>query len=908
MLKEEVETNTPRNGDNQHVIPDSGSNDVAKESHQKLAVEERLANKMFSYARKITRFFLAIIFTALAALHSSSPKVSKPPMAKPFFNQSSIVLDFYKGHLGAMIERVTEADFSFVMYYAPWDAESQTVRQEFEKVAQYYHSEIFFAAINCWHPSSECRIQYNKIQSYPVLMLYPSRDSGVEYRGIRTWPYMIRFLNTVMNPIVRITHKEQLTYLLMNYDAVVVGYFNFTRLDKTPGYKEFYKAAIRALEEDPNRELVFAIVTSVLSSETDYNIYKFPSANLLMWSESVRYPEDSEWTSENILNWVSSSIHQQVLWLQPPGVKAVTLAPYLKDGPVLFLFTPRNPLHHENYNYNLIREIGLEYYNCADNILAKEMIERLSLKRTTAITRHFEKNKLCEKVLKENESPTTESTISISIQRWINNSCCANVVMNKCLRCKKNILSETETSICKLDPSKPDNVCKSADIFKVSAMENQQKKYEFCCNQDDMAVKNQEGLKPKSQKYKTLVLTTNEEDDRSARAIKQAHLKSDCKKWITGNKYHQPIFPRDNPKHSNINLTKTVCKVNKTLTLIAIDSLHYFYFAEGLGIDILKRKDKTAVVILDVAHESQYTMLEDFNRYTLIQFINNYTQGFLQRTLRSNNSKRFVQKFKTQVNCKTKNVQSICIPELTTETFLKTILDPTKDVVVMYHSPYCAFCSAIFYVYLTVAHYLREMDHLLFVRVDGDNNDLPWEYNMNRFPSILFFPAKRKEDSTVYPFSLPVTIPNLVNFILANLDGDSHVEALVNICQSGAGEAPNACIARTRWLCLDIIQQLLQDYRKLIRHISLLGRISARNRRKIILLKLAHIKDIHLILGSTIDLKEDQRKVKLIRKNYRKYYKNIESLALDSKITSTQLEDSLRQQNVSERKTIKSEL
>lgn len=61
----------------------------------------------------------------------------------------------------------------------------------------------------------------------------------------------------------------------------------------------------------------------------------------------------------------------------------------------------------------------------------------------------------------------------------------------------------------------------------------------------------------------------------------------------------------------------------------------------------------------------------------------------------------------------------------------------------MYHSPYCAFCSAIFYVYLTVAHYLREMDHLLFVKVDGDNNDLPWEYNMNRFPSILFFPAER---------------------------------------------------------------------------------------------------------------------------------------------------------------------
>ncbi|KAF3422717.1 hypothetical protein E2986_01980 [Frieseomelitta varia] len=911
MLKEEVEASRPRNGDNSHTTtPDSGSNDVAKESHQKIAIKERLANKMFSYARKIIRFFLAIIFTTLAALHSSSPKVSKPPLAKPFFNQSSIVLDFYKGHLGAMIERVTEADFSFVMYYAPWDAESQAVRQEFETVAQYYHSQIFFAAINCWHPNSECKAQYNKIQSYPVLMLYPSRDSGIEYRGIRTWPYMIKFLNTVMNPIVRITHKEQLTDLRVNYDIVVVGYFNFTRLDKTPGYKEFYKAALRTLEEDPNRELAFAIVTSALSSETDYNIYKFPSANLFMWSKSLRYPEDSEWTSENILNWISSFIHQPVLWLQPPGVKALTLAPYLREGPVLFLFTPRNPLHSENYNFNLIREIGLQYYNCADNILTKEIINRLSFKRRTAIARHSEQNKFCAKLLKEISNQRNDFITSTSIQKWINDSCCVNVVMNKCSLCKKNIFSNAnkKMSICKLNSNKFNHVCEGVDIFKVSATHDSQQKYEICCNEDPTIVKYEDNFKFKSQKYKISAFITNEEDVRSANAIKQAHLRSECKRWIIGNRYHQPIFPRDNLEYPNINLTKSVCTINKTLTLIAIDSLHYFYFAEGLGIDLLKRKDKTAVVILDVVHESQYVMQEDFNRYTLIQFINNYTQGFLQRTLRSNNSRRFVQKFKTKVSCKTKNVQNICIPELTTETFLDTILDPTKDVVIMYHSPYCAFCSAIFYVYLTVAHYLHKMDHLLFVRVDGDNNDLPWEYNMNRFPSILFFPAKRKEDSTVYPFSLSITIPNLVNFILANLDEDSHVEALVNICQSGAGMIPDACIARTRWLCLDIIQQLLRDYRKLIRHIAILGRTSARNKRKVILLKLAHIKDIHLILSSTIDLREDQYKVKLIRKKYRKYYKNIRSLELDSKINSNQVEDLYQEQNVLERKMIRSEL
>ena len=41
-----------------------------------------------------------------------------------------------------MVERATDADLSFVMYYAPWDAESQAVKHEFENVAQYYYSRV----------------------------------------------------------------------------------------------------------------------------------------------------------------------------------------------------------------------------------------------------------------------------------------------------------------------------------------------------------------------------------------------------------------------------------------------------------------------------------------------------------------------------------------------------------------------------------------------------------------------------------------------------------------------------------------------------------------------------------------------------------------------------------------------
>lgn len=120
--------------------------------------------------------------------------------------------------------------------------------------------------------------------------------------------------------------------------------------------------------------------------------------------------------------------------------------------------------------------------------------------------------------------------------------------------------------------------------------------------------------------------------------------------------------------------------------------------------------------------------------------------------------------------------------------------------------------------------------------------------------------------------------------MLANLDGDSHVEALINICQVGTGKAPEKCIARTRRLCLDIIEQLLQDYRKLRRHLSFLNKKIARNKRKIILLRLEHIKDIHFILGSTVNLSKDRKKAQLIKRKFFKHYNIIKSLEIDEKI------------------------
>lgn len=67
----------------------------------------------------------------------------------------------------------------------------------------------------------------------------------------------------------------------------MVGFFEFEGLTVSPGYKEFYKTAIRALERDPNRDTAFAVVTDQRTASKEFYIDYVPSIVLYLWNESL---------------------------------------------------------------------------------------------------------------------------------------------------------------------------------------------------------------------------------------------------------------------------------------------------------------------------------------------------------------------------------------------------------------------------------------------------------------------------------------------------------------------------------------------------------------------------------------------------------------------------------------------
>lgn len=146
-----------------------------------------------------------------------------------------------------------------------------------------------------------------------------------------------------------------------------------------------------------------------------------------------------------------------------------------------------------------VREVGLQYYNCADNMLVKDIVARLEAKRRTAIIRHFSRNEECAELLGESRAyveETKEPIASVSIQQWINNSCCANVAMNKCvIREIKTMSPLVQKKMCVTASEKSDDVCKDTDVFTVTVGQCGKQMYNYNKNYAKMKLQEESKLK-----------------------------------------------------------------------------------------------------------------------------------------------------------------------------------------------------------------------------------------------------------------------------------------------------------------------------------------------------------------------------------------------------------------------------
>lgn len=112
-------------------------------------------------------------------------------------------------------------------------------------------------------------------------------------------------------------------------------------------------------------------------------------------------------------------------------------------------------------------------------MLGKDILTGLEANRRTATIRHLFKNQECANLLKKTRANTAqvkEMVASIAIQQWINDSCCANVAMNKCSLCNVNTMNGFEKEICLAGDKEFAGVCKDTDVFTSTVRSKQYEK------------------------------------------------------------------------------------------------------------------------------------------------------------------------------------------------------------------------------------------------------------------------------------------------------------------------------------------------------------------------------------------------------------------------------------------------
>ncbi|XP_053607574.1 thioredoxin domain-containing protein 11 isoform X2 [Plodia interpunctella] len=590
-------------------------------------------------------FCIALALTTYGALHNTPTKVSKHPQAVRFFNSDSVVSDWYKGQLSSALAVVNKADISFVMYYAPWDAESQHVRGEFEKAAIILSERVHFAAINCWNPGSECRLHHNKIPSWPILMAYTVNSRGVLYKGPRDAHSIVNFLELVIKPLERVSSTEDLVNLLSICDAVAVG---FTPLaDTSKYYNIWYTVAIKAREFDTIGEICFAVVTSE-ELALDLGVETVPNARLMLWNDTLEYISGGayqSWNESSLLHWVLENFTQPVARVIPMWKKAFSFERYVDGNPILILFTPMNPLYNQLPSYALLREVAMEYYNCNNNKSSQWTTELLKLQQVQRLM-YEQKNfiKFCQDfkfkkpIINRNHYYKKEIVSQNNKYPWVN-------VTQKYQKNKSaDFFMKKGLAIAKFMDSSDDEsqVVTSLGLLHECNRELPAERafydnYEKCLLFEDNFNLDQ----GKQEDHESIVTTMLpfEGDHLAPENLVQDNVKHFCKLTKFSYEFGPPIVPAKVPNaEDQINVTDInglSCENNFTLHMLAVDSVTNHHFAESLGIDVSNKKDKTTVVILDSKHESQYVLSEEYSAKSIREFILNFTRKNLKRSLRT---------------------------------------------------------------------------------------------------------------------------------------------------------------------------------------------------------------------------------------------------------------------------------
>ncbi|KAJ8001390.1 hypothetical protein DPEC_G00169020 [Dallia pectoralis] len=690
---------------------------------------------------------LAVTFTCSRA--KNVVVAARPPVR--FISAEAPVVDLYLGQL-EQVERLRGgAEVSVVFFYAPWCAHSIAARPEIQEVARRLAKQVQFVAVNCWWSQGKCRKQKSFFQ-YPVIHLFYRRFGPIEYKGPFTASYVERFIQRVITPVTYLPSRDTLQDFLSYHEPAVVGFFSFNSSPQPPGYITYLSSALQALKRDFRGAVRFGVVTSrqvaeLLSVRDDQTVYLHRHFNT-----SLIFPSwERNFTSEGICSWVYEHRETVLQWLQPPGAKSRLLEQELTKGPALLLFLPHNPLGlTPDPLLTQIADIALRYHSCRNatldrhNIHASEDPLQSGLSRPPPTccmsvvpprSRSLSPSRVCELCLTPGHSALcTQISVGTAMLQSYLRHCCLPLVAVTTVAC-----SNIESGYTPLS-WRYSACCRTVGSLEVSPSPQQG---------GDTEVRGRSRPPPS---------TPSPQDSFTFSDLKEGGIKG------------------------------LRCLTNKTLRFYVVDSGLYWPLAVRLGAHGNRGREefggfpsngsaeaggRSFVTIVNLKDEVHY-VLDHRWRSTVTESLELFIRNF--STPHSPLKRHLVGVREAEGGGEEgeKGQERPLISELTTSSFLSTVMDPHRDVLLFYYSRWCGHCSVLNHIIIQLARMFRGNGSVTIARVNVGINDLPWEFMVDHFPSVLLFPKHRKHQSVKFPEDSPITLPNLLRFILKHSDSAHH--------------------------------------------------------------------------------------------------------------------------------------
>ncbi|XP_076458267.1 thioredoxin domain-containing protein 11-like [Babylonia areolata] len=782
-------------------------------------------------------FILLSLFVTFLSNYGSSFK-SKPLVVpartpEPLFRGSSMssVVDLHGGDLDPLVDLLQQEDLVFVMYYAPWCAKSHALSAQFSTAAKFMEGQVRFVAVNCWYPEGPCRKQY-KFLLFPVFFAYHKNNDGYRYMGIERAEFMVKFLEDLQYPLSLLRDSSEVQNFVTQHDTVVVGYFDFNSSPQPPGFQQFFYASMRVVEHDPYQPIKFGIVSDPALAALYHMKQLSDIVHLRINNSTLRFPWPNNITSSNIVKWVFAGRHQlPVRWVVPLGLKSLTLSREINKGPAIIMFHRVVPLSPASYSFSVFKELALRYHQCSGDHAGQATVFRwwsLSLRHTLG---HVNALQTCQQ--HQAGTPTRTHTTHTHTRKCCIStatecgSCLPEARFNICEICQHHSGAQRGgLSVCSFQPGESWRWFDSGPFSSSSSSSSSQQQQHLPANSCLNSISSYDVSSHtsvcckwchKNISYSEFLTAPFYTPFREAQQASAGGQRRPTDRYVLDSLERLPrrlcerlafqksqgVFPSTvvtDVGRSKLpeEFTGHGCRANRSLTFLSVDAQSHWMFAQRLGLNVSQAGLAPVIVLFDKEKEEQHILHDKFSRESTAMFILNFTRGALRQDLRSLPPAR-------HAGCG--SGPSLCVTELTTQT-LHSALDQPQDLVLLVYAGWCGFCTALSHVFLHLAHYFHTSANITFARINGDTNDLPWEFTMESYPSIIFFPAHREADSVAFPDTVAPSLPNLIRFVLQHTTFTTRLHLATDVCS-----AP--CLRDNLDLAAHALRSLRQRLRRL---------------------------------------------------------------------------------------------